>query len=271
MIKFITSTSNPEIKKIRGLREKKKRDETGLFFVEGIRLVIEAYKKNTEIDRIIYSSELLRSQPALSIIQQISRENPDLLLQVDAKVFAYLAQKEGPQGLAAVIHQSWGDLDGLTDTKEGIWVGLDTVQDPGNLGSILRTLDAVGGKGVILLDRSTDVYHPTAVRASTGALFSLKIIRASQKEFLEWKKDKHIPCFGAVCQKSSDYQNIIYPANLVILMGSEQKGLNPTLIEMCDTLIHIPMSGSVDSLNLANAASVILYEVYNQHRNKEIV
>lgn len=268
MVKRISSTANPDIKNIRHLREKKVRDDTRFFFVEGIRLVIEAYNKKEKFDRIIFSHELLRSQAGQEFIEKVSNENPGILMEVDKKVFVHLAQKEGPQGLAAVIYQKWFDIETINSSEGGIWMGLDSVQDPGNLGSILRTLDAVGGRGIILLDQSTDVFHPTAARASTGALFSLYVIRTSQQDFIHWKKNHGLKCYGAVCEKSEDYQNVTYPDDLIILMGSEQKGLSQPLIEICDQLINIPMSGNVDSLNLASAASIILYEVYNQQRKR---
>ena len=161
--------------------------------------------------------------------------------------------------------ESLGILD---DSTDGIWVGLDSVQDPGNLGTILRTLNSVGGKGIILLGEGTDVYHPTAIRASMGAIFALRIIRSGQREFVDWKRKVDFPCYGAVCEPAMDYQSIHYPNRMILLMGSEQKGLSPSLAGACDQLIHIPMKGNVDSLNLSIAASIILYEVYNQIRKR---
>lgn len=267
MVKQVISTSNPEIKSIRALREKKRRDETGLFFVEGIRPVMEAYSQQAQFTRIIYCPSLLRSQVGMDFIRQVSAGQESLLLQVDERTFGGITCKEGPQGLAAVIRQRWNSLRTLSQEK-GIWVALDSVQDPGNLGSILRTLDAVGGKGIILLDQGTDAYHPTAVRASMGAIFSMCLIKTDREQFIAWQTASQFPCIAAVCNQGLDYQALHYPPSLVLLMGSEQKGLNPDLIGICEHFIHIPMMGRADSLNLANAASVILYEVYNQRRRK---
>jgi RNA methyltransferase, TrmH family len=265
--KLITSTANPEIRFIRKLNDKQARDESGLFFVEGIRPVIEAYAQQASFHRLIVCPELLRSQIAKDFVSQFSMDDI-LVLEASETVFKTLANKEGPQGLAAVIRQRWDSIAEIGNNKNGIWMGLDSIQDPGNLGSILRTLDGVGGSGILLLDQTTDVYHPTAVRASMGALFTQKIIQADRIEFIEWKKKTGFPCFGAVCDAVDDYQSIQYPHGLILLMGSEQKGLNRDLAEVCDRLVHIPMNGHVDSLNLANAASVMLYEVYNQRRRK---
>lgn len=265
MKKIITSTANEEIKFIRKLQIKKFRDESGLFLTEGIRPVLEAAEQNAGIQRIIYCPAILKSAVAKDYIEQ-HQENEILFIEVDEKVFFSIASKEGPQGIAAVISQKWFSLDEILKEKIGIWVGLDSVQDPGNLGSILRTLDAIGGKGVVLLDQTTDAYHPTAVRASMGAIFAQKLIKIQKDEFIQWIKTNEVLCIGTDCKNGIDYQKISYPERMILLMGSEQKGLDPQLGENCDDLIHIPMRGNVDSLNLANAASIILYEVYNQKR-----
>jgi len=268
MKKVITSTTNEEIKLIRKLQLKKYRDESGLFFAEGIRPVLEAAEQQASIRKIIYCPEILNSEAAKSFIE-LNQERDFTLIEVDEKVFLSIASKEGPQGIAAVISQKWFPLNEILKEYDGIWVGLDSVQDPGNLGSILRTLDAIGGKGVILLDQTTDAYHPTAVRASMGAVFSQKLIKIKKEEFILWKKTIKIPCFGTDCNNGIDYQKIKYPDKLILLMGSEQKGLDADLAANCDDLIHIPMRGNMDSLNLANATSIILYEVYNQHRQSK--
>ena len=265
MKKTITSTANEEIKFIRKLQIKKFRDESGLFLTEGIRPVLEAAEQKAAIQRIIYCPTILKSTVAKSFIER-NQDDEILFIEVDEKVFQSIASKEGPQGIAAVVSQKWFYLDEILKEKIGIWVGLDSVQDPGNLGSILRTLDAIGGKGLILLDQTTDAYHPTAVRASMGAIFTQKLIRIQKDELIHWKKTNEVLFFGTNCNNGIDYQKVKYPERMILLMGSEQKGLDPQLAESCDDLIHIPMRGNVDSLNLANAASIILYEVYNQNR-----
>jgi RNA methyltransferase, TrmH family len=264
----ITSTANEEIKFIRKLQIKKFRDESRLFFAEGIRPVIEAAEQKADIQKIIYCPAILDSEVAKKFIEQnFEKEFP--LFEVDEKVFQSIASKEGPQGIAAVIRQKWYLLDEILKEKTGIWVGLDSVQDPGNLGSILRTLDAIGGKGIILLDQTTDAFHPTAVRASMGAIFTQKMIKVSIEQFIQWKSKNEILNYGTDCLKGIDYQRVDYPNRIVLLMGSEQKGLDRRLAAVCNGLIHIPMRGSVDSLNLSNAASIILYEVYNQIRRSK--
>jgi RNA methyltransferase, TrmH family len=262
---IITSTANAEIKLIRKLQLKKNRDESGLFFAEGIRPVLEAAKQKADIQKIIYCPAILHSEIAKKFIEEnLEKDFP--FIEVDEKVFQSIASKEGPQGIAAVIKQKWYLIDEIFKETTGIWIGLDSVQDPGNLGSILRTLDAIGGTGIILLDQTTDAYHPTAVRASMGAIFTKKMIKLPIDQFIQWNSKSEIFIYGTDCLKGIDYQKVDYPDRIIILMGSEQKGLDQRLADVCDGLIHIPMRGKVDSLNLSNAASIILYEVYNQVR-----
>ena len=149
---------------------------------------------------------------------------------------------------------------------DALWIALDSVADPGNLGTILRTSDAVGGKGIVLLDHSTDPYDPTAIRASMGAVFSQQLVRASLAEFARWKQ--HTPCavIGTSDKAASDYQAVRYPAPLIVLMGSERQGLQEAHYQLCDDVVRIPMMGRSDSLNLAVATAVVLYEVFNQRR-----
>ncbi len=186
---FITSTANPRIKQIRKLRERKERQQSGLFFAEGLRIVIEAAQQGAAIQTVIVAPGLLTSHSGLQSIRDLRQQGVEIL-EVDAEVFKSIALKDDPQGIAAVIRQEWLSLEQIQLERGDLWVALDSVADPGNLGTILRTLDAVGGKGVILLDQSTDPYDPTAVRASMGAVFSQKLAHAEFADFNGWKRNE---------------------------------------------------------------------------------
>jgi TrmH family RNA methyltransferase len=262
MKRQITSPSNPLIKEIRKLRNKKERDRSGTFYVEGIRAVGEALRTGQKIENIIYCPELLDS----NFGNQLVSDQPDDfegLFEVTAEVFNSFSLKQGPQGLAAVVHQVWSTLDDVSMDR-GIWMALESIQDPGNLGTILRSLDAAGGKGVILLGQSTDPYHPSAVRASTGAIFSQKLIRTDLHSFQEWKSGTGYPVIGTYCGDVKPYRDYNYPQDLIVMMGSEQKGLQEEHLSLCDDLVTIPTSGSVDSLNVSVAASIVLFEIFHQ-------
>lgn len=264
---LITSIANPQIKAIRKLRERKERQETGLYLVEGLRIVTEAIQQAAPLQTLLVAPELLTSSVGRDLLAEAAKRNTSIL-EVSAAVFASLSHKEGPQGLAAVLHQQYLPLQQIAPQAGQSWIILDSVQDPGNLGTILRTHDAVGGQGVILLDQSTDAYDPTAVRASMGALFSQRLVRASLEEFRTWQQANHLPVIGTSDKASRDYHFFSYPNPLLLLMGSERQGLQAEHLHLCQDVVCIPMQGRSDSLNLAVATALVLYEVYNQRRER---
>ena len=264
---MITSSANPQIKAIRKLRDRKERQQSGLFYVEGLRIVGEAMEHGVKIQTLVAAPDLLSSDYGRGLLEQ-ARQKSVPVLEVSADVFSNMALKEGPQGLAAVIYQNFTDLKQVRLGGRDLWVALDEVADPGNLGTIMRTLDAVGGKGIILLDQSTDPYDPTATRASMGALFSLALVKTTLDVFAQWKLDKKISLIGTSGAANSDFHYTTYPEHFVLLMGSERHGLLETHLRLCDLVVSIPMVGKSDSLNLAVSTAVVLYEVFNQRRDR---
>jgi len=264
---LITSTANPTIKQIRKLRDKKERLHTGLFYVEGLRIVIEALQQGVEIECLVVAPDLLTSEFGWQKVEEENRRGIQVL-QVSQAVFTSLASKENPQGIAAVVRQRWQEIGSLRLESQDIWVALDSVADPGNLGTILRTNDAVGGKGIILLGNSTDPYDLTTIRASMGAIFTQTLVKTTFDQFLQWKQDHNYPLIGTSDRAPIDYCQAIYPLPMILLMGSERMGLTEELIRACDQMVSIPMVGRSDSLNLAVATGVMLYEIYNQYRQR---
>jgi TrmH family RNA methyltransferase len=264
---MISSTSNPRIKAIRALRQRKERERTSLFFVEGIRIVGEAAQCGAPITTLVFAPEWLKSDFANGLVAAQQKRGIECL-EVTREAFESLSTKEGPQGLGAVVQQRWETLDAVRLASELCWVALDAAQDPGNIGAILRTSDAVGGAGVMLLGQSADPYDPAAVRASMGAIFSQRLVRASFAEFAAWKERQRYAVIGASDKATHDYQAITYQPPLILLMGSERQGLSAEQQAICDEVVSIPMIGRSDSLNLAVATSVMLYEVFNQQRKQ---
>ncbi|HVP20984.1 MAG TPA: RNA methyltransferase [Anaerolineaceae bacterium] len=265
---MITSSANPRIKQIRKLRERKERQQSGLFYAEGLRIVIEAVSENASIKALVFSPELLTSEMGIKIISDQSQRGIEIL-EVSRDVFKTLALKDDPQGIGAVIEQTWLPIDKIDLRPGEFWVALDAVADPGNLGTILRTNDSVGGKGVILLGNTTDPYDPTSMRASMGAIFSQKLVRADFEQFAAWKQVSGIAVIGASGAARCDYHHTQYPSEFVLLMGSERQGLLENALALCDQVVSIPMVGRSDSLNLAVANAILLYEIYNQHRDQK--
>lgn len=262
---IITSTSNSQIKEIRKLRDRKARSESGEYYIEGLRIVGEALDRGEPIQRMIIAPELLISEYGQSLADQFRQQGGEVV-EVSRQVFENFSLKEGPQGIAAVLMQTWNELSSAAVLPGDCWVALDSIADPGNLGTILRTSDSTGCRGVILLDQSTDPYDPSCIRASMGALFNLRLVKASFEEFTSWKWANHIAVVGTSDKAAQNYHQYRYPSSLVMLMGSERQGLQPRHLEICDQVVSIPMMGISDSLNLAVATAVVLYEVLNQRQ-----
>lgn len=258
---IITSTSNAQIKLVRKLKDRKYRLETGLFFLEGIRIVIEAINIPGLVNELIVARELISNPKAEEAVNKAQKDGISIL-EVTAEVFHSISSKEGPQGLAAIGWQKWAELD--ENYVDGIWIALYQVADPGNLGTILRTLDGMGGMGAILLDHCTDPYDPSAIRASMGTIFSKKIVKMKTTDFINWSKNNHHRLIGTSDAAENDFRSYHYPNDAILVMGSEREGIPTDLAKACDSIVSIPMAGSADSLNLAVASSIILYEIAYQ-------
>jgi TrmH family RNA methyltransferase len=256
----ITSPANPAVKQIRALRQRKERDAAGLCFVEGIRQVAEAVHSGAAVERLVVAPELLSSAFAQELVAR-QRAAGAPLLELSADVFAGLSQKDGPQGLAAVVRQRWADLAAARLAAPPGWVALVEPADPGNLGTIIRTADAVGAAGVILIGPGADPYDPAALRASMGAAFAVPLARCSWDEFAAWRRSAGAYLLGAADGAAAHFQSAAFPQPLVLLMGSERHGLSPAQQAACDQVVAIPMRGRADSLNLAVATGVMLYEL----------
>lgn len=263
----ITSPANQKVKLIRKLHERKYRESSGLFYIEGLRIVAEAIQLNAGLEYLMVAEGLLSSDFGRSLVQKAVGQGLPVI-EVSPDTFKSFSMKEGPQGIGAVVRQSWVNLDQIQIAPGKSWVALDAVQDPGNLGTILRTSDAVGGVGVILLDHSTDPYDPGAVRGSMGAIFSQGLVKTDLDHFSHWKKQTRYPLVGTSGAAAQDYHHFSYPDPCILLMGSEREGLNERHLQLCDNIIKIPMVGRSDSLNLAVATAVVLYEIFDQRRDK---
>jgi TrmH family RNA methyltransferase len=249
----ITSKSNPLIKSARSLRQSRARKETGLFLIEGLQPVGAAIEANWEIEVLLYAPELLESEFG----HQTLRKSGGRIEEVSKDVFESIAEKDNPQGLIAMARQRHVLLDSIAPSGSG--VALCAAQDPGNVGSILRTLEAVGGEALYLLDGGVDPYHPSVIRASMGASFVVPFVQVDSAEFLSWGKTRSLHLIGTSSRAARHYRDVESTLPWVLLLGSEQKGLSADLQRACDVVVSIPMLGRISSLNLAVAAGVLLY------------
>ena len=256
---IVSSRSNERVKQVRVLRDRRGRDATGAFFAEGERVLRAALTADATIEQVVIAPERL-SDGESDLAAALERRGLPVL-EVTPPVFDALTLREESQAIGAVVQQRWQTL---TNAGHRCWVALHDIQHPGNLGTIIRTCDAVGGDGVILSGRSTDPYHPVAVRGSLGALFSQRIVRATPDALGAWAKAGGCTVIGTSPAGSRDYREVDYRAPVVLLMGSERVGLSEEQISTCNALVRVPMAGSVESLNLSVATALVLYEVYRQ-------
>lgn len=264
---IITSRANPTIKFVNKLRHRKEREASGLFIMEGLRIIGAALEQGVELEKLIISPGDLKSDYGKSIIEQAQNQEIDIL-EVSSDVLSHLSLKDHPQGMIAVGRQIKHCLEDLTLEPGRLWIGLHEIADPGNLGTILRTSDATGCEGVILIGHCTDPYDPEAIRGSMGAIFSQQIFQCDTNDFISWMQKHHPPLIGTSDRATTDYQELAYPDPMVLLMGSEREGLPGPLMTLCQARVRIPMVGRSDSLNLAVATAVILYQIFNQRRKR---
>lgn len=254
----LTNPRNPHIKQVRKLHQRKEREATGLFVVEGIRPVGEALEAKAEVQYLCYAPDLLESPFARDLVARESARGLHCYA-LAPDVFRSLAEKENPQGILAVARRPHSTLDTLTPETHPWLVALVAPQDPGNLGAIVRTVEAVGASGLLLLEGGADPYHPNAVRASLGALFWVPVVPATFVEFTQWANAHHYHLYGTSAHGAEDYRAVTYARPMILVLGSEQKGLLPEQAAACQHLVRLPMQGRVTSLNLAVAAGVMLY------------
>lgn len=265
----ICSRENGRIKRLRSLRMRKQRDRTGLYFVDGVRLVAEAALRGAGIEELVVAPALLRSRLGWEIAEQ-QRSAGVPCWEVTPEVFGSLATRSMDQGIGAAVRQHWMRLETVSLTGEQCWVAVEAVQYPGNLGTILRSSAAAGGAGVIMIGPTADPYDPNAVRASLGAIFSQRLVRTTLPSFAAWKQERGYAVIGTSPDAATEYGTIAYPMPAVLLMGSERVGLSPEMRSLCDLTLRIPMVGHCDSLNVAVAASLMLYEIFHQRRGREL-
>ncbi|EEZ32180.1 RNA methyltransferase [Brucella sp. 6810] len=260
-VKEVTSLANPIVKDLRSLALKKFRDQQGVFLAEGLKLVIDALEQDWRIKTLVFA----KSGKGNKTVEQVAARTfakGGLVLEVTEKVISAITRRDNPQMVAGVFEQQYHQLASLKPKGNDVYVALDRVRDPGNLGTVIRTADAVGAKGVILIGDTTDPYSLETVRATMGSVFSVPLYRASEADFLNWRKGFSGLVVGTHLKGAVDYRTIPYANKPVILMmGNEQQGLPDSLAGACDKLARIPQAGRADSLNLAIATGVMLYEI----------
>lgn len=256
-IRRISSPANDEIKSIRALERRKERRETGLFVAEGLRHVIEGIECGWQLHTLVYAEKIARRNEVDRVRRACFGMGGDCLEVSDA-VLEKLSHKDNPQQVIGVFRQQLAKLETLA-AKRCI-VALEQVRDPGNLGTILRTVDSVGADGVVLIDTCCDPFSLETARASMGSLFAVPVATASRDAFIAFAKSWQGTVVGThLSERTVDYRAVTYTQPVLLVMGNEQAGLSPELSAALPTLVKLPMKGRADSLNLAIATGVMLY------------
>jgi TrmH family RNA methyltransferase len=266
MPRLVTAFSNSTVKRLRSLRDKKARRAEGLFLAEGLRIIAEARDSGRLPEIIAFSAEGAKHQLAAEIISATEAAGGEAI-ETDPDILAKMSGKDNPQMLVAAYRQRTAGLTDIDRSTAPLWLVAQALRDPGNIGTILRTGDAVGAGGLILLDDSADPYSVEAVRASMGAIFTQAVAMARWPEFLAWLRSGPGQLVGTSLNATHDYLDAHYEAPCFILIGNEQQGLPADYESECDLLVKIPMAGRADSLNAAMAAAVMAYQVKASWRN----
>ncbi len=256
----VTSLTNPTVKAVRGLHLKKEREESGLFLAEGLKIVIDAIDLGHAPRILLYGPDGA-GHPLLQRAVAATVRAGGEVIEVSREVLEKVSRRDNPQAVAAVFPQAYTPLAEIRPGDAPCWVALQAVRDPGNLGTIIRTADAAGCGGVILVGDCTDPFSVEAVRATMGSVFAVRIARASVEAFLDWRRGWPGSVAGTLLGATTDYRAADYRRPTLILMGNEQQGLPAELAAACDVTVKIPMRGRADSLNLSVATGIMIYTV----------
>jgi TrmH family RNA methyltransferase len=268
MIKTVTSATNPTVKLLAGLRSRKHREDSGLFLAEGARTALEGLRSGAVPRILAYSDAADRRE--LKTLSDACLGNRGACLLVTEKILAKITRKDNPQPIVAAFPRDIRVLAALRPLDGRIFVALDRVRDPGNLGTVIRTADAVAAAGLVLVGDSCDPYSPESVRAAMGSLFNVPIFAGSESEFVALAKGWPGSVVGASLAATAHYRGVKYPGAVLAVLGNEQSGLSPGMEKSCKQTVRIPIFGRPESLNLAVAAGILLYGIKEGMQDSEV-
>lgn len=268
---LITSAQNPRIKRAVKMRDRRERDESGCFLIEGYRELLRAVDAGVAVETLFICHRLFLGTNERSLISRAEKAGAEVLECPD-HLFQKLSYRDRPDGLVAIAKQmkrSLADLEAIVSSKKSpLLVVAEAIEKPGNLGTILRSSDAAGVDALIVCDRCTDIHNPNVVRASVGTLFTVPVIEMEGKALLQWLKDRKVHIVAATPAAKVNFTDANLTGPVAIVMGTEQFGLSEKWMEGADIQVRIPMHGEADSLNVAMATTLLLYEVVRQRAKK---
>ncbi|MFZ0564592.1 MAG: RNA methyltransferase [Chlamydiales bacterium] len=260
---MLTSLKNPKIQQARKLWKRGERDRTDHFLIEGYRELSRACASSYKVELLFTCSSLFLGSHEPRLIENLQKSGA-IVFPCSEPVFRKLSYRDRPDGLIGVAKQRHCSLEDLKVQERALFVVAEAVEKPGNLGTILRSADATGVDGVIVCDRGTDIHNPNVVRASVGTLFTTPVVEVESQKARDWLKENNIMTLAATPLSQTDYTQIDLTKPIAIVMGTEQYGLSEAWMEKADIQVRIPMLGQADSLNVAMATTVLLYETLRQ-------
>jgi TrmH family RNA methyltransferase len=263
MPRLVTAYSNPLVKHARNLREKRHRRESGQFLAEGLRILTEA-RESGRVPRLLFFAGTTGAHPLVVRLIDAVEEAGGEAIETTPDILSKLSGKDNPGAVMGVFDEFGPMLDELDRGAAGIWLVAERLRDPGNLGTMLRTGDAVGAGGLILIGECVDPFSVEAVRASMGALFTVPVVRCEWDAFVAWLRQGPGQLVGLSLDATQDYRAANYDMPAFLLTGNEAQGMPEEYASACDLLVKIPMLGRADSLNAAVATAVMAYEVLAQ-------
>jgi len=257
----ITGFSNPTVKFVRSLREKKHRKQERKFLAEGLRLLTDA-RDNGRLPEILLMAERREAHPLVEALEAAVDAAGGDVIELPTELLAKVTGKDNPQAVAGVYAEWDTALDRIDRMSAPIWLVAQAMRDPGNLGTMMRTADAVGAGGLILIDECADPFSVEAVRASMGAIFTQTLAQARWEEFIGWlRQGEGGQLVAASLREAQPYRGAPYQSPCFVMVGNESRGLPEAMEMACDLRVTMPMKGQADSLNAAIAAAVLAYEV----------
>jgi TrmH family RNA methyltransferase len=258
---------DPRFLTLRSLQAPPSRSHTGLYIIEGIRHVARLVEHNAQVESVFLDTSVL-SNPFGQKLARRLRKRGVIGVRLSNRLYRDLTLASEPQGIGAVLRQQWIPLANIRVGRDSFWLAVESIESPGNLGTIIRTAEAAGVSGIFVLDSESDPYDPAAVRASMGSLFSQKLTRCAPQEFADWAKSRGVAVVGSSPAGLLDYKALRCRWPAVLLIGSEKRGLSGHLAETADFMVRIPMLGGCDSINVSVAAGVLLFEISSQRRGR---
>lgn len=259
----VTSLQNPKVKGAVHLRDRRERENTGLFLIEGFRELTRAVDAGRKMETLFFCRELFLGENEEALIREAGGE----AIECSKEVFEKISYRDRPDGLLAVARQLHLSLSDLKLKENPFLLVAESIEKPGNLGTILRSADAAGVDAVIVSDPTTDIHNPNVVRSSVGTLFTLPVLEVGGKEMLAFLKERGIALVAATPHAKKEFTEVDLTVPLAIVVGTEQYGLTENWMKEADIAVRIPMFGTADSLNVASATTLLLYEVVRQRRS----